>query len=99
MAGGFPRDLLRLFKRFPMVGDPPDSESVSSTFGRVLLKAGITTWERGGGEGHSSHLFVMPPHCVASPKTSQDVKGSGAKPQRDEVFGKSREYFSWQLLP
>ena len=77
MVGGFPRDLLRLFKRFPMVGDPPDSESVSSTLDRILLKAGIAMWARGGGEGHSSHLFVMPPHRVASPKTSQTPKVVG----------------------
>lgn len=48
MAGAFPGPTglkLRLFDRFWIVGDPPDSEeSVSSTLDRVLLKVGIAMW-------------------------------------------------------
>ena len=42
MAGAL--SFVRLFDRFPIVGDPPDSESVSLAMGRVLLKVGIGMW-------------------------------------------------------
>ena len=59
MAGGLARTLLRLFDRFPMVGDPPpDSESVSSTLDRVLLKKGIVVWVRAGRKVHPLHVIV-----------------------------------------
>lgn len=58
MAGEFPRALSRLIDRFPMVGDPLDSESVSSTLDRVLLKRGMAMWVRAGYEARPPHLFV-----------------------------------------
>ena len=80
VAGAFLTALVRLFDRFLMVGDPPDSEeSVSSTPNRVLLKVDIVMWVVGCGV-RSSYLLATPPCQVVSSKTSQRSKDAEVKP-------------------
>ena len=78
MAGAFSTALVRLFDRFLIVGDPPDSEeSVSLTLDRVLLKVGIVMWVVG--------CKVCPPY----PRYVHNLIKDVTKIQRTKDSGRS----------